>query len=172
MGGESHFFEIDLPAVRRHWENVDLLRTSILNYTSCILENEDIAHSFATIAAELLENAIKYGADDEETDAAGTALHLRVWGDASEARVQVDSPIKSDSSKEDAEEVLRTIDWLKKFPTAEEAYHARLMEVAMSDSGVSKLGLARIAYETNCDLHAEIVDDGSILRVTTVTKLA
>jgi hypothetical protein len=164
----AHFFEIDLP-VRRHWENVDLLRTSILNYTSCILENEDVAHSFATIAAELLENAIKYGDDDDDGRAAAV-VHLRMWGDASEARVQVDSPIKSDSNA-DAQEVLRTIDWLKKFPSAEEAYHARLLEVAMSESGVSKLGLARIAYEAGCDLHAEIVDDGSILRVTTITKL-
>jgi hypothetical protein len=163
MATPSFKFLIDLP-VRNHWENVDLLRTSILNCFTAIFSEIDGVHAFATVAAELLENAIKYGQWGDPT----SKLHLRVWGDDREARVEVENPV--DPASEDARELIKTIDWLKTFPTAEAAYRARLLEVAMSESGVSKLGLARVAYEGACNLRAEI--DGDVLRVTSITKLS
>jgi len=159
---EDFKFLIDLP-VRNHWENVDLLRTSIMNCFTAIFQDSGSVHSFATVAAELLENAIKYG----KWQGPSSTLHLRVWGDDVEASVEVANPV--DPASEDTRELLKTIDWLKSFPSAEEAYRAKLIEVAMSASGVSKLGLARIAYEGSCDLDAKI--DGDVLRVRSVTKL-
>jgi len=163
MSTPGFTFLIDLP-VRNHWENVDLMRTSIVNYFTAIFREMEDAQAFATVAAELLENAIKYGhwSDPSET------LHLRVWGNDSEARVEVENPV--DATSDDTRELIRTIDWLKTFPSAEHAYRAKLLEVATSSAGTSKLGLARIAYEGGCALHAEIV--GNLLRVTSVAKLA
>jgi hypothetical protein len=155
-------FIIDLP-VRNHWENVDLLRTSVLNCLTATFSEFEGVHAFATVAAELLENAIKYG---DWADPA-SKLHLRVWGNDHEAHVEVENPV--DPSSKNALELLATIEWLKTFPSAEEAYRARLLEVAMSTAGVSKLGLARIAYEGGCDLRADV--DGTVLRVTSMTKL-
>jgi len=157
-------FLIDVP-VSNHWENVDLMRTSVMNCFAAVFRNMDGVHSFATIAAELLENAIKYG-HWNETDG-DPHLHLRVWGDQSEARVQVENPV--DLTSADLDELLRTIAWLKSFNSGEEAYRTRLLEVAASPKGVSRLGLARIIYEGDCTLDAEL--DGTMLRVTSVTRL-
>jgi hypothetical protein len=155
-------FLIDLP-VRNHWENVDLLRTSLLNCFTAIFSEVDGVHSFATVAAELLENAIKYGQWTE----ASSRLHLRVSGDNGTARVEVENPV--DPASENVKDLLATIAWLKTFPSPEEAYRARLLQVATAEAGVSRLGLARIAYEANATLVARV--DENILRVTCVTNV-
>jgi hypothetical protein len=155
-------FIIDLP-MQNHWENVDLVRTSVQNCFTAVFREMDGVHSFATIAAELLENAIKYGRWDEGRP---SQLHLRVWGDDAQANVQVENPV--DASSLNVAELLSTIDWLKSHGSAEDAYKARLLEVATSPRGVSKLGLARIAYEGGCTLKAEV--EGEMLRVTGVTR--
>lgn len=155
-------FLIDLP-VRNHWENVDLLRTSILNCFTAIFSEVDGVQAFATVAAELLENAIKYGHWRDPS----SKLHVRVWGDDDAAHVEIEHPV--DTTSEDLKELLRTIEWLKTFPSAEHAYRAKLLEAATATSGVSRLGLARIAYEGGCELRAAV--DGDILRVTSIAKL-
>lgn len=158
-------FLIDLP-VENHWENIDLLRTSVLNCFAVVFRQVDGVHSFGTIAAELLENAIKYGHWPDGAPRPGH-LHLRVWGDRHEAHVEVANPVNPDSDA--LKELLATIAWLKSFPSAEEAYRARLLEVATSPKGVSKLGLVRIAYEGNCTIDAKV--DGGVLRVSTVARI-
>jgi hypothetical protein len=155
-------FLIDLP-VQNQWENVDLLRTSVLNCFSAIFRGMEGVHAFGTIAAELLENAIKYGDWTDDTK----CLHLRIWGDEDTACVEVENPV--DASSPDVGDLMRTMAWLKEFVSPEDAYRARLLAVAMSPRGVSKLGLARIAYEGNCSLTAQI--DGKVLRVTSATPL-
>lgn len=156
-------FVIELPVIN-HWENVDRLRMSIQNCLTAIGGATEAVEAFGTVTAELLENAIKYGVWHDPT----AKVRLRVWGDGAEARVEVENPV--DASSEDTQELIRTIDWLRSFPSAEEAYHAKLLEVAATAGGGSRLGLARIAYEGGCELFAEI--DGSVLRVTSVAKRA
>ncbi|HEV8320340.1 MAG TPA: hypothetical protein VG389_01905 [Myxococcota bacterium] len=152
-------FMIDLP-VRNDWANVDLLRTSILNCFTATFHDMDGCHSLAMVAGELLENAIKYGdwKDGER------ALRLRVWGDAAWAKVQVDSPVQPDSPSLGA--LNDAITWLDAYPSAEDAYRARLLAVAARPlaEGGGKLGIARIAYEGNCKLKAEV--KGDLLSVT------
>jgi hypothetical protein len=162
VSDRSFTFLIDLP-VQNEWENVDLLRTSVLNCFTAIFKNMEGCHSFATVASELMENAIKYGAWEN----ADSHLRLRVWGDAYEAFVQVENPVEP--SSDGVRELTETIAWLGGFATPEEAYRARMLEVAQSPRGVTKLGLARIVYEGRCKLSAVI--DGQVLRVTGVTSL-
>ena len=55
------------------------------------------------------------------------------------------------------------------FPSAKEAYRAKLLEIAQmsetqGDLDGSRLGLVRIAYEGNCTLRAEVA--GGVLKVT------
>ena len=156
-------FLIDLP-VRNDWANIDLLRTSILNCFSAIFHDLDGCHAFAMVAGELLENAIKYGKWGD----GDRLLHLRVWGGPNDANVQVENPIEPDSRH--VKDLLATLDWMRKFPGAEEAYRAKLVEVAAAprDRSVSRLGLVRVAYEGNCRLDAEVL--GDVLRVTSVMR--
>lgn len=162
MSKQPFNFMIDIP-MQNHWENVDLMRNSILNCFGVLFRGVDGVHSFATVAAELMENAIKYGHWKDERV---SHLHVRVWGDSAAAHVQVENPVDAESAH--VAELVRTIDWLHSQPSAETAYRSRLLEVAASPRGMSRLGLARIAYEGGCSLDATIIGDR--LRVTSITR--
>jgi hypothetical protein len=163
-GGTDDFrFLIDLP-VQNEWSNVDLVRTSVLGCFHAIFSDAEGCQSFATVASELMENAIKYG---DWNEGGVRHLQLRVWGDGRTASVQVEQPIVADTDS--VRELLATIAWLNGFADPEDAYRARMLEIAAAPVGATKLGLARIAYEGRCRLAAEI--DGTTLRVTGVTSL-
>jgi two-component sensor histidine kinase len=164
-------FSIDLP-VRSDWANVDLLRTSVQNCFTAVFSDIDGCQALAMVTGELLENAIKYG--DWSGDDGG-AFRLRVWGEgvrgapgARSAHVQVESPVKPGDTH--AAELLETLKWIAGFPSAREAYRAKLLEIAADpgDLSRSRLGLVRIAYEGSCTLRAEM--DGLMLRVTADSK--
>ena len=163
MTDDGFKYLIDLP-VQNAWENVDRMRTSVLGCFTAVFRDPDGLYSLAIVASELLENAIKYGAWGGDAG----RLHLKVWGNQDEAHVQVENPVVD--GDESVRELLQTIDWLNGFDDPEDAYRARILEIAAGPQGATKLGLARIAYEGRCRLAAEI--DGGVLRVTGVTSLA
>jgi hypothetical protein len=152
-------FSIDLP-VRSEWANVDLLRTSVQNCFTAVFSDIEGCHALAMVTGELIENAIKYG---DWTGSDEQRFRLRVWGEGRAARVSVENPVHSDDPN--AQEVLRTLGWMRGFPSAIEAYRAKLLEIAAADRAPSdsRLGLVRIAYEGNCVLAAELTHD--VLRV-------
>ena len=163
-GGDDFRFLIDLP-VQNEWSNVDLVRTSLLGCCHAIFTDTEGCQSFATVASELMENAIKYG---DWNEGGVRHMHLRVWGDAHSASVQVEQPIVAGADS--VNELLAMIAWLNTFADPEDAYRARMLEIAAAPEGATKLGLARIFYEGRCRLAAEI--DGTTLRVTGVTSLS
>ena len=82
------------------------------------------------------------------------------------AFVSVENPVKPGDTG--VADLLATLRWIAEFPTAQEAYRARLLQLAStpnSELGLSQLGLVRIAYEGNCTLRAEQLDGNSI-RIT------
>ena len=152
-------FSIDLP-VRSEWANVDLLRTSVQNCFTAIFSDIEGCHSLAMVTGELIENAIKYGdwsASDEQR------FRLRVWGEGRAAHISVENPVRGSDSN--ADEVLKTLGWMRTFSSPIDAYRAKLLEIAAADRdpGCSKLGLVRIAYEGNCLLTADLAR--GVLRV-------
>ena len=147
-------FNIDVP-VRSEWSNVDLLITSVENCFAAMFADVDGCHTIAMVTGELLENAIKYG----DLTHGARVFRLHVTGRAKHATVSVENPIGKDSKA--AEELFATLRWLEGYKSADEAYRARLLEVANGPRGgsVSKLGLVRIAYEANCKIRAERSED-------------
>lgn len=151
-------FNIDVP-VRSEWRNVNLLVTSVQNCFNAMFANVEGSRTIAMVTGELLENAIKYGA----WDAADHHLfRLSVAGGTGTARVVVQNP----TSEANAFALITAIEWYRSFKTAEEAYRAKLLEIAQTPPkhDVSKLGLVRIAYEGGCTIDATY--DGGIVRVT------
>jgi len=146
-------FSIDLP-VRGEWENVDRLRTSLQNCFTAVFTDAEGCRSLAMVAGELVENAIKYG---DWSSADDRRFRLRVWGEGRSAHVLVENPVQHGNGN--VAEVLKTLGWMRNFPSPIEAYRAKLLEIAAADraDGNSKLGLVRIAYEGNCLLTAELV---------------
>jgi hypothetical protein len=150
-------FSIDLP-VRSEWANVDLLRTSVQNCFTAIFSDIEGCRSLAMVTGELVENAIKYGDWSGVLDGDDQRFRLRVWGQGRSAHVSVENPVRRGDAH--AEEVLRTLGWMRGFSSVSEAYRAKLLEIAADTDrspGHSKLGLVRVAYEGNCQLTAELV---------------
>jgi hypothetical protein len=164
-------FAIDIP-VRSDWANVDLLRTSVQNCFTAVFSDIDGCHTLAMVTGELLENAIKYG---DWTGNEGGHFRLRVWGagvrpgSGRSAHVSVENPIKGGDPG--VARVLETLEWIKTFPSAKDAYRARLLEIAQAPATDEEghLGLVRIAYEGCCSLTAEV--EGGVLRVTADSAL-
>jgi hypothetical protein len=148
-------FAIDLP-VRREWSNIDLLRMSVQSCFTAVFSDIEGCRTLAMVAGELLENAVKYGDWSGVSGVDDQRFRLRVWGKGRAAQVSVENPVRRGDSH--AEEVLRTLGWLRGFPSAGDAYRAKLLEIAASrEPARSKLGLVRVAYEGNCQLTAELV---------------
>ncbi len=158
-------FNIDLP-VRSEWKNVDLLRSSVQNCLTTILSDTDGCHAIAMIVAELLENAIKHG--DWRTEDS-PAFRLRVWSEGgNRALVSVENPI----TPEAVATLQKILESIRAAGSADEAYRARLLEVAANpQTGVSGLGLVRVAYEGNCTLRAEANADRTVIKVIADMKL-
>jgi hypothetical protein len=154
---DSEFsFKIDVP-VRNEWANVSLLVTSVQNCFNAMFSDVDGSQTVAMVTGELLENAIKYG----RWTAEGNYLRLNVGGGAKRARVSVENPVEAGA----VADLKRTLAWIKEFPSAEQAYRARLLALAQTtDPDVSKLGLVRVAYEGRCTLEAEELEGA--VRVT------
>ncbi len=150
-------FRLELP-LQPEWQNVDLLRLAILNCLSAVFGDPDLSESVGIVTSELLENAIKYG----DWSHGKRFLRLSVNGGGHEVKVDVASPIREGSPH--LTRIADTLAWIKGFPTARDAYIARMRAIADDPGGAgggeSKMGLVRIAYEGPCAIEAEAGTDG------------
>ncbi len=151
-------FCIDV-AVRNEWENVERLRMTVQSCFLAVFSSVDGSHALSMITGELLENAIKHG----HWAQGGGRFRLRVWGDRTMGSVTVENPV---SSLDKAQTVVALVTELNSYPTAADAYQARLIECAAAPRGGDRsgLGLARILYEGGCRLTCDV--EGDVLRVT------
>jgi hypothetical protein len=150
-------FTLHVP-VHNDWRSVDQVRSSVETGLSAALPDEADSVEVAMVAAELLENALKYG----RWQGAGS-FRIRVRGGRHATVVEVENPVEDDDAH--ASEVFTVLRWIAKFPTAEDAYRERLLALAADDRGPtdSGLGLVRIAYEAGAALEAEL--EAGVLRV-------
>lgn len=151
-------FSIDL-TVRNEWKNIDLLRTSVQNCFIAVFADLDGCHAIAMVTGELLENALKYGDWTSEDRA---MFRLRVHGREGNIEVSVQNPLKQDD--QNAQNLMKSIEWIASYPKPEQAYRARMLQIAQDETDdvtPSRLGLARIAFEGNCRLSARI-DNGTV----------
>lgn len=160
MNATTTKFAIDLPGAN-DWDNVELLRGAVQSCISAMFGRREDSEAVSMVVGELLENAVKYGAWGDDA----RFFRLRVWNEDERVHVSVESPA-SPHDDSDVRRVIDTISWIASFPSAEEAYAAKLLEVAARPRGqrMSQLGLVRIAYEGSCALRADVHD--SSLRVT------
>jgi hypothetical protein len=153
MSSRDEFgFSIDL-TVRNEWRNVDLLRTSVQNCFEAVFADLDGCHTIAMVTGELLENALKYG-DWATGDHA--MFRLRVNGQSGNIEVSVQNPLRAGDP--DAASLFRAIEWIHSFATPEQAYRARMLQIAQNEDEPqpSRLGLVRIAFEGSCRLSAAV----------------
>ncbi len=149
-------FRLELP-LQPEWQNVDLLRLAILNCLSAVFGDPELSESVGIVTSELLENAIKYGDWAREK---ASFLLLSVCGGGEGVEVEVASPVGAGSPH--LERIESTLAWISHFPSARDAYIARMRAIAEQPekTGESKMGLVRIAYEGPCAIEARAANDG------------
>ena len=155
-------FRIELP-VRNEWDAIEKVRASVMECFTTVFRDVENTTAIANVAGELMENAVKYGHWSEEGN---THFLLRIWGDDAVAHIEVQSPV--DPNTPDLSELLATVAWLR-VANAADVYRKRLLEDSRAPRGMSKLGLARVAYEGDCALEAEMV--GGWVKVLATTRL-
>jgi len=77
---------------------------------------------------------------------------LSACGSGNEVIVEVASPVSGASPHPAG--IAATLAWIRRFPTAREAYVARMRAIAEQPDGHSRMGLVRIAYEGPCQIEA------------------
>lgn len=159
-------FRLEVP-IAPEWTNVDRLRVAVLHCLSAALADTNIGDAVATVTSELLENGIKYGKWSGRD-----ALHLRVFADANRIAIDVASPV--DDASDHVRNVRKTIEWIDTFPSAREAYLARMRAIADAPAtDGSRMGLVRVACEGPCRLEAQLEGDGLLhVRAHILTEAA
>lgn len=138
------------------WSYVSSTRIMVASFCNVQLANEEIADKVAMTAQELLENAVKYSASKEDNVTLEFQIHegdnivLEVRNRAERSQIEGLRAHFQEISEGD--------------PLL--AYLSRMQRIAENPHAEgSQLGLARIRYETGCDLVMRIDDDVITMRV-------
>lgn len=138
------------------WSYVSSTRIMVASFCNVQLANEEIADKVAMTAQELLENAVKYSASTDDNVTLEFQIHegenivLEVRNRAE--RSQLDGLRTHFREISEGDPLL--------------AYLSRMQRIAENPQAEgSQLGLARIRYETGCDLEMRIDDDVVTMRV-------
>jgi hypothetical protein len=130
------------------WQRVESVREAVVRCVRAAHDNEELSDALSIVAAELLENAVKYGSQ-------GAVIHFQLSDE--------DGPVITVSNRVDEgsphpDKLRERIEWLRGFADPAEAYLAAMATVYktgnVSDSG-SSLGILRIASEGECTVSYE-----------------
>lgn len=137
------------------WERVELVREAVARCVAATYGDDDLRDALSMVAAELLENAVKYGH-------AGASIAFRLE-DAGELAVTVTNAVETGSP--DAAKLKERLDWLHTFADPAQAYLETMAEVFKSgkvDDSTSGLGLLRVAYEGGCSVECDLSDPACV----------
>jgi hypothetical protein len=158
-------FQMSVP-LSPEWRDIELLRTSVLNCVKIVFREHEFSSAIGMITGELLENALKYGDWSRGHDA---PFRLHVYGDRESVTIEVSNPVARDNAS--VARLFETVRWIRSAGDPQTAFMQRVAEVAARPPDLAQassgLGLARIAYEGNCDLDAALEDGVVLLRAVT-----
>lgn len=153
-------FQIELP-LHPGWDAIAPLRAAVLACLEAVFPHPPVASSLALVAAELLENAVKFG----RWDRAGLGVfELRVDGVDDGVVIEVANPVTP--GDENVARLQEELERIAAAPSPEEAYLKAVRGVALGRP--RPLGLARAAHEGSCHITARL--DGEMVRVRAVTR--
>lgn len=150
------------------WNNIELLRTAVLNGAQAVFGEGDVSEVVGMITSELMENAVKYG-DWKPPDRIW--LRVAVVSYRRFVRIEVECPVEPGS--EHLDNLRRRLQWIEGFPSPQEAFVARMHEIAEhgDKDGSSGMGLVRVASEGPCRFETKL-SEGGVLTVTATMDLS
>ncbi len=155
-------FVIDLP-IRERWQVVDVLRTAVYQCLAAVFDVESFAEVVSMVVGELVENALKHGAWDGDAEPKGAPARLRILSEAAGVQVEVTNPLPEGA---DPQLVFSMLDRINTAATPQDAYVARLREVARDVTVRGGLGLMRIAYEASASITAVVAQNQITVRAS------
>lgn len=143
--------------VAAQWSRIESVRTAVGLCVGLVYADENMCRSISMAAAELMENAIKYGRADENR------VTLAVTDEDDEVVVEVTNHVDGEAAHA---RVAARLAWIASFATPNDAYQAAILAMPSEDGPVtsSGLGLARIAHEGGCRLSMATRGDELTLR--------
>ncbi|OUS32507.1 hypothetical protein A9Q99_00080 [Gammaproteobacteria bacterium 45_16_T64] len=138
------------------WQNIASTRESANRFLTSQCLAEDTIEAMSMVINELIENAIKYGSYIGKTGVSTIDLTIEVL--PKKISVLVSNPVASNSPY--IHNLTKTVSSINEFDNAFEAYVNRIKLIS-EDKLINGLGLARIAYEGECELSA-IVDNDNV----------
>ncbi len=153
---------VDIP-VGAGSTNVEIVRNAVRGCLVAMLKSVDETHAISMVAAELLDNAVRHG----DWSSSRARFGIRIQASARGSRVEVENPVIPDGEK--VRGLFRMLDKLAKYATPIEGYCAQVHRIASAVGEPGELGLARVRYEGDCDVAAELVEPGAV-RVTATTR--
>ncbi|MSP60042.1 MAG: ATP-binding protein [Myxococcales bacterium] len=132
------------------WGRIEFIRVAVGQALAAVLHpHDDRIDALSMVSAELLENALKYGARDQR------AVGFTVERTGDPIAITVENAVDAASPHPDALRV--RLAWIARFPSPAQAYLAALRDLYGDERprGSGGLGMVRIAYEGGCALHCE-----------------
>ena len=129
--------------LKPEWDQVETIRMQCRDFLKQCSFNNETVEAVSMVSAELLENAVKYGAYQLD-DAIEYCLKIRQDKIIVEVKNPVDETVGSHLQQLD-----ETIQWIRGYQNPFEVYVKKLKEVSTKSlmDKDSRLGLVRIAYE-------------------------
>jgi hypothetical protein len=140
------------------WTYIATVRSFFQNFLAITLANTKWADVISMAASELLENAVKYAADE------GTKVSLEHLKEEKKLYLCVEnfaSPEQIKILKSQVQEINEG--------NPQEIYLQKMQEAALRTDGGSQLGLARIRYESDSKIVMEV--EGDLVRVAVTFSL-
>jgi hypothetical protein len=159
-------------SIRNEWDRIDALRRSIAQLVDALGHGQDVADAISMTAAELLENAMKYGVHDA-TGGVPT-IDFTLSGRSDRFTVTVANHTDNAPATVEHRQRLteRVADLAQRDPS--EVYASLLAKVyeadAPADATSTGLGLARIAFEGSFTLQLDESVPGR-LTITAVREM-
>ncbi|MDH5721084.1 MAG: ATP-binding protein [Spirochaetia bacterium] len=149
------------------WEEIDIVREQVNSFLTKNNFKQETVYAMVMTASELVENAVKYGADNLQKDKITISVDIL----PREIIIEVKNKIKPENRKE-MKMLDETIQWIRGFQDHFEAYLDKLKHVSTKKlaEGESGLGLVRIAYEGRSILDFYI-NENNILAMSAVYKI-
>jgi len=127
------------------WTYISIVRKFLQKFLLVTLDSGKWADLISISASELLENAIKYASEE------GTKVKIVYYKEKNFLKLYVENFSKEENIDILKKEIERTMSG----PT-DKMYLEKMMEAGSRDDGESRLGFARIRYETNAKIELKI----------------
>ncbi len=152
--------------IKPDWDEVDHVIHETEGFLQSAGYTDDNIHAMAMVAGELVENAVKYGDFQNQSE----GISISVEPGREDITVTVRSPVNEEKNT-NIRTLDKTIQWIRGYQNPFQAYVEKIRQIGEKqlEAGESGLGLVRIAYEGQSIVDF-YVDEDNILCISAIHR--